>query len=59
MFVIETRRDLKNLEEALQYVETSDLHDVPDERIPKWFEGEEEITEEELEQEFYNVRILL
>lgn len=56
MFVIETRRDLKYFEEAMQHVETVDLHDVPCERIPKWFEEEEEITDEDLEREFYNVR---
>jgi hypothetical protein len=55
MFVIETRKDLRNFEDAMQYVETTDLDDVPRERIPKWFESEEEITEEELELEFYTV----
>ena len=53
MFVIETRKDLKDLEEAMHYVESSSLDDVPDERIPKWFEDEDEITDEELEQEFW------
>ena len=55
MFVIETRKDLRNFEDAMHYVETTDLGDVPKERIPKWFESEEDITEEELEQEFYTV----
>lgn len=55
MFVIETRKDLKNFEEAIHYVETIDLGDVGVERIPKWFEDEEEITDEELELEFWNV----
>eukprot|EP00343_Euplotes_focardii_P000834 CAMPEP_0205800056 /NCGR_PEP_ID=MMETSP0205-20121125/1573_1 /ASSEMBLY_ACC=CAM_ASM_000278 /TAXON_ID=36767 /ORGANISM="Euplotes focardii, Strain TN1" /LENGTH=138 /DNA_ID=CAMNT_0053062479 /DNA_START=970 /DNA_END=1383 /DNA_ORIENTATION=- len=54
MFVIETRTDLRNLEESMQYVETVDLYDVPDERIPKFFEDIEEITEEDLEREFYS-----
>jgi hypothetical protein len=39
----------------MHYCETTDLDDVPKERIPRWFESEEEITEEELEQEFYSV----
>jgi len=55
MFVIETRKDLRNLEDSMQYVETVDLCDVPDERIPKFFEDVEEITEEDLEREFYTV----
>jgi hypothetical protein len=55
MFVIETRKDLKNFEEAIHYVETIDLGDVGIERIPKWFEDEEEITDEDLELEFWNV----
>ena len=39
----------------MQYVETVDLWDVPDERIPKWFEDMDEILEENLEREFYSV----
>lgn len=59
MFVIETRKDLKNFEEAMTHVETIDLNDVAHERIPKWFEGEEEITDEELEHEFWSVGLSL
>jgi len=58
MFVIETRRDLKHFEHATLYVETVELGDVGQERIPKWFEGEEEITDEELEQEFCKVWLI-
>lgn len=46
---------MRNFEEAMHFCETTDLDDVPKERIPKWFESEEDITEEELEQEFYSV----
>lgn len=53
VFVIETRKDLKDLEEAMHYVESATLSEVPVERIPKWFEDEPEITDEELENEFY------
>ena len=54
MFVIETRKDLKDFEEAMEHVEAASLDEVPDERIPKWFEGEDEITDEDLEDQFWN-----
>uniref|UniRef100_A0A7S3JL34 Uncharacterized protein n=1 Tax=Euplotes harpa TaxID=151035 RepID=A0A7S3JL34_9SPIT len=37
----------------MAYVETIDLNEIPLEKIPSWFEGQEEITDEELEQEFW------
>lgn len=57
MFVVETRKDMKNFEDAMSYVETIELNEIPQERIPCWFEGEEEITDEELEQEFWRVKL--
>ena len=55
MFVVETRKDMKSFEDAMHYVETIELNEIPQERIPNWFEGEDEITDEELEQEFWRV----
>jgi len=54
MFVVETRKDLRNLETSMEYVEATDLDDVPRERIPKWFEDAEETEEIDLEREFYS-----
>ena len=55
MFVIETRKDLKDFDEAMHHVETTTLWEIPDEYIAKWFEGEEEITDEDLEEQFWKV----
>eukprot|EP00344_Euplotes_crassus_P003483 CAMPEP_0196998296 /NCGR_PEP_ID=MMETSP1380-20130617/3720_1 /TAXON_ID=5936 /ORGANISM="Euplotes crassus, Strain CT5" /LENGTH=64 /DNA_ID=CAMNT_0042414815 /DNA_START=655 /DNA_END=849 /DNA_ORIENTATION=- len=38
----------------MEYVEATDLDDVPRERIPKWFEDAEETEEIDLEREFYS-----